>query len=108
MFDSLPKDEQDSILDPKGTASGKTSATAGPSNAIDLTGDDAKSPPQPSKKKKENEDVWLPSSLVHYSSPFQTSAPKVSRPKKIVDSDRTAKVCTATSVHGNSSLNYLE
>lgn len=82
MFDSLPKDEQDSILDPKGTASGKTSATAGPSNAIDLTGDDTKSPSQPSKKKKENEDVWLPSSywwIIHLLSrpqPRRSVAPR--------------------------------
>ncbi|KAJ6546512.1 chromatin assembly factor 1 subunit A-domain-containing protein [Mycena vulgaris] len=76
MFDSLAKDEQDSILDPKG-ASGKTSAkdgTSGSGFTIDLTGDDMKSSPLPSKKKKENEGKRL-----------------VGRPKKIVDSEKTAK-----------------
>ncbi|KAF8212412.1 chromatin assembly factor 1 subunit A-domain-containing protein [Mycena galopus ATCC 62051] len=84
IFDSLPKDEQDRILDPKGAAAGKASAPAGPSasgsNTIDLTGDgdDMKSP-QPSKKTKENEEI------------DSTSAPKVGRPKKILDSDKAAK-----------------
>ncbi|KAF7338435.1 hypothetical protein MVEN_02069300 [Mycena venus] len=83
IFDSLLKDEQDSILDPKGTAAGKASAkdgaSASVSNTIDLTGDDMKSPAQPSKKKKENEEN------------DSTSAPKVARPKKTVDSDKMAK-----------------
>ncbi|KAJ6547391.1 chromatin assembly factor 1 subunit A-domain-containing protein [Mycena capillaripes] len=83
IFDALPKDEQDSILDPKGTAAGKVStkdgATGSGFNTIDLTGDDMKSSPQPSKKKKENEEN------------DSASAPKVGRPKKIADSDKTAK-----------------
>ncbi|KAJ6496514.1 chromatin assembly factor 1 subunit A-domain-containing protein [Mycena vitilis] len=83
ILDSLPKDEQDIILDPKGTVTGKASAKDGASssgfNTIDLTGDDTKSPAQLSKKKKEDEEN------------DSTPAPKVGRPKKIVDSDKTAK-----------------
>jgi hypothetical protein len=56
IFDSLPKDEQDSILDPKGTGKAKDAASASGFNTIDLTGDDMKSPPPLSKKKKENEE----------------------------------------------------
>ncbi|KAJ7752021.1 chromatin assembly factor 1 subunit A-domain-containing protein [Mycena metata] len=78
LFDSLPKDEQVSILDPKGTAKASVKDAASTSNAIDLTGDDTKSPAPP-KKKKDNEEN------------DSTTAPKVSRPKKIVDSDKTAK-----------------
>ncbi|KAJ7738534.1 hypothetical protein DFH07DRAFT_984374 [Mycena maculata] len=51
IFVLLPKDEQDNILDPKGTSGGKASSKDGPSS-----GDNMKSPPQPSKKKKENEE----------------------------------------------------
>ncbi|KAJ7273545.1 chromatin assembly factor 1 subunit A-domain-containing protein [Mycena haematopus] len=74
IFNSLPKDEQDSILDPKGKAG---SASTSGFNTIDLTGDDMKSSPQPSKKKKENEEN------------DSTSAPK--RAKKVVDADKIAK-----------------
>ncbi|KAJ7738508.1 chromatin assembly factor 1 subunit A-domain-containing protein [Mycena maculata] len=80
MFVLLPKDVQDNILDPKGNSGGKASSKDGPSTTtIDLSGDDMKSLPQPSKKKKENEENDA------------TSAPKVSRPRKIVDSEKTAK-----------------
>ncbi|KAJ7489875.1 chromatin assembly factor 1 subunit A-domain-containing protein [Mycena galericulata] len=79
-FDMLPKDEQDNILDPKGTrASSKAGNSTADPSTIDLTGDDMKSPSQPSKKKKENEEN------------DSTSAPKVGRPKKIADSEKTAK-----------------
>ncbi|KAJ7090042.1 hypothetical protein C8R43DRAFT_939046 [Mycena crocata] len=84
IFDALPKAEQDSILDSKGTASGKASTKDGIAaslniGTIDLTGDHVKSPPQQSKKKKANEE--------------NESAPttKLTRPKKIVDSEKTAK-----------------
>ncbi|KAJ7046609.1 chromatin assembly factor 1 subunit A-domain-containing protein [Mycena alexandri] len=77
LLDSLPKDEHDSILDPKGTAKASVKDAASTSNTIDLTGD-TKSPAPP-KKKKENEEN------------DSTPAPKVDRPKKIVDSDKTAK-----------------
>ncbi|KAF7304672.1 hypothetical protein MKEN_01181300 [Mycena kentingensis (nom. inval.)] len=73
QFDALPKTEQDSILDPKGTASGKVDASA----AIDLTGDS----PAPKKKKKETDDQPAAS----------TSAPKVGRPKKAPDPEKMAK-----------------
>ncbi|KAJ7694195.1 chromatin assembly factor 1 subunit A-domain-containing protein [Mycena rosella] len=80
IFNLLPKDEQDSILDPKGT--GRTSAKDGTTapalngTTIDLTGD-TKSPPLSKKKENEEND--------------STSAPKVTRPKKIADSEKTAK-----------------
>ncbi|KAJ7470589.1 chromatin assembly factor 1 subunit A-domain-containing protein [Mycena latifolia] len=81
LFDLLSKDEQDSILDPKGTAGGKPSGKDGSGlNTIDLTGDDTKSPTPLSKKKKENEE-----------NDSTTPAPKVGRPKKIADSEKTAK-----------------
>ncbi|KAJ7172649.1 chromatin assembly factor 1 subunit A-domain-containing protein [Mycena filopes] len=74
LFDSLPNDEQDTVLDPKGTAK----ASASTSSTIDLTGEDMKSP-APAKKQKENEENDA------------TPATKAGRPKKIVDSDKTAK-----------------
>ncbi|KAJ6455746.1 hypothetical protein C8R45DRAFT_1222363 [Mycena sanguinolenta] len=77
IFDLLPKDEQDSILDPKGTAGKVASASASGSNTIDLTGDDTKNSSQPSKKSKENEENE------------STSAPKLS--KKTVDPEKAAK-----------------
>lgn len=107
IFDTLPKDEQDSILDPKGTSSAKAlskdGTSAADSNTIDLTGDDMKSPSQPSKKKKENEENDSVRITLFYAShhslfTLQTSAPKVGRPKKIADSDKTAKVCVSPSV----------
>ncbi|KAJ7098084.1 chromatin assembly factor 1 subunit A-domain-containing protein [Mycena belliarum] len=81
IFDLLPKDEQNSMLDPK-CAGGKTADNHGNIasgvSAIDLTGDDMKSPQHPSKKKKDEEND-------------STSVPKVGRPKKIIDSEKTAK-----------------
>ncbi|KAF7363296.1 hypothetical protein MSAN_00984800 [Mycena sanguinolenta] len=78
IFDLLPKDEQDSIVDPKGTAAAKAaSASASGSNTIDLTGDDMKSSSQSSKKAKENEENE------------SSSAPK--RSKKTVDPEKAAK-----------------
>jgi len=59
IFDLLPKDDQDAILDPKGTVSGKAAkdgTSASGFDTIDLTGDDTKTPSQLSKKKKENEE----------------------------------------------------
>ncbi|KAJ7632455.1 chromatin assembly factor 1 subunit A-domain-containing protein [Roridomyces roridus] len=75
LFDLLPKDEQDAIVDPKGTAK----VTTTDSQAIDLTNDDAKSAAGPSKKTKANEEN------------NSTPAPKVGRPKKVLDSEKAAK-----------------
>ncbi|KAJ7063141.1 chromatin assembly factor 1 subunit A-domain-containing protein [Mycena amicta] len=72
QFDALPKSEQDSILDPKGTAGVKV---PGSSTTIDLTGDS----PVPAKKNKESEEHDT------------TNAPKVGRPKKIPDPEKLAK-----------------
>ncbi|KAK7015004.1 chromatin assembly factor 1 subunit A-domain-containing protein [Favolaschia claudopus] len=81
LLDALPKAEQDTMLDPKGTASGRAAAkdaTGGStSQTIDLT-EDAKSASQTAKQKENEENETI-------------SASKVGRPKKIIDSDKAAK-----------------
>ncbi|KAJ6630666.1 chromatin assembly factor 1 subunit A-domain-containing protein [Mycena sp. CBHHK59/15] len=80
MFDSLSQEEQDTILDPKGTgkAPAKDGTTATGFHTIDLTGDELKTSPQTCKKKEDEEND-------------SNTGPKVGRAKKIADSEKIAK-----------------